>query len=370
VPVDTTYRGRRAATIENDALRVTVLSEGGHIAEVFDNQTGINPLWTPPWPSLEPSTWDPAVHRRTYGSGTDARLLAGIMGHNICLDIFGGPSPDEAAAGLTAHGDGPVVAYEISQSDRSGLTMHALLPLARVRFERRLELQGRAVRIHERVESLCGFDRPIGWTEHVTLGPPFLEKGATEFRASATRSQVFESEFGAADYLRPGALFEWPDAPRADGEVADLRVLTGQPQSSAYTAHLMDASRRRAFFIAYSPAAHLAFGYVWHPADFPWMGIWEENHSRTGPPWNRRTLARGMEFGVSPFPETRRAMVERGRLFDTPTYRWLPANGSVEASYWIVLQTAASIPESLGAFLSSGNFTAEDAEGRRNNPQN
>ncbi len=367
--VDTTYRGRRAATIENEALRVTVLVEGGHIAEVFDHHTGTNPLWTPPWPSLEPSAWTPAVHRGTYGSGTDARLLAGIMGHNICLDIFGGPSPDEAAAGLTAHGDGPVVAYEISHSDAGGLAMHALLPLARVRFERRLELRGRAVNVHERVESLCGVDRPIGWTEHVTLGPPFLEKGATEFRASATRSQVFESAFGAADYLQPGALFEWPDAPRKDGEVADLRVFTSQPRSSAYTAHLMETDGRPAFFIAYSPAARLAFGYLWRAADFPWMGIWEENYSRTGPPWNSRTLTRGMEFGVSPFPETRRAMVERGRLFETPTYRWLPANGAIEASYWIVLQSAASVPESVEAFLGDRDLTTEDAEDRREYPR-
>ena len=37
-----------------------------------------------------------------YGGGADGRLLAGIMGHNLCLDIFGGPSAEEAAAGLTA----------------------------------------------------------------------------------------------------------------------------------------------------------------------------------------------------------------------------------------------------------------------------
>jgi hypothetical protein len=344
VPLDRTYRGRRAAVIENDTLRVTVLVEGGHIAEVFDKQTGVNPLWTPPWRSIEPSAYDRAIHRDTFGGGADAPLLAGIMGHNLCLDIFGAPSPDEAAAGFTAHGDASVVAYEISELT-GGLVMRAQLPLGRIQFERRIELLRRAVSIHERVDSMCGFDRPIGWTEHVTLGPPFLEKGGTEFRASATRSQVFEADFGAADYLRRGAPFDWPNAPGLDGGVVDLRSFTSRPRSSAYTAHLMDPARRRAFFVAYSPAVRLAFGYVWQPSDFPWLGIWEENHSRTAPPWNGETLTRGMEFGVSPFPETRRAMVDRGRLFDTPTYRWLPANGSIEASYWIVLQSAASIPE-------------------------
>src|SRR5688572_31270058 len=52
-----TYRGRRASTIENDNLRVTMLEEGGHIAEIFDKASGMNPLWTPPWPSTEPSVF-------------------------------------------------------------------------------------------------------------------------------------------------------------------------------------------------------------------------------------------------------------------------------------------------------------------------
>ena len=34
MPIPQTYHGRRAASVENDDLRVTVLEEGGHIAEV------------------------------------------------------------------------------------------------------------------------------------------------------------------------------------------------------------------------------------------------------------------------------------------------------------------------------------------------
>jgi hypothetical protein len=266
------------------------------------------------------------------------------MGHNVCLDIFGGPSADEAAAGLTAHGDASIATFEVSQS-RAGLLMQALLPLAQIRFERRIELRAHGVHVAERVTSRCGIDRPIAWTQHVTLGPPFLEKGTTAFRASATRSQVFESPFGSADYLQQGAVFDWPCAPRVGGGSADLRLFTSERTSSAYTAHLMYADDRAASFVAFSPRFRLAFGYVWRPSDFPWMGMWEENCSRGGTPWNGATVARGMEFGVSPFPETRRAMVERGRLFGVPTYRWLPARGSIEAEYAITLQDADTIPE-------------------------
>jgi hypothetical protein len=339
------YRGRRAVVIENADLRVTLLEEGGHIAEIFDKQTAVNPLWTPEWPSIEPSTYDSAVHPE-YGDTVESSLLAGIMGHNVCLDIFGGPSPDEAAAGMPVHGETSVSRFDIGEHD-GRLTMRTVLPLAEVRFERRIDLHGRAVRIHEAVENLSGIDRPIGWTQHVTLGPPFLEKGATQFRASATRSMVFESAVGGADYLKAGAVFDWPMAPRAGEGRVDLRLFTSAAASSAYTAHLMDPRLDHAFFVAFSPASRLAFGYVWRPRDFPWLGIWEENHSRPNPPWNGRTLTRGMEFGVSPMPESRRQMIDRGRLFDVPAYRWIPARGRLDAEYWALTSHVDSIPESL-----------------------
>jgi len=343
-PVDFA-QGRRATSIENDALRVTVLHEGGHIAEILDKPTGINPLWIPPWPSIEPSAYDAARHPE-YGAGAEASLLAGIMGHNLCLDIFGGPSTDEAAAGVPVHGEVSTARFEVDV-DGDRIAMNVVLPSAQVRVERRIALADRTVRIRESVENLASTDRPIGWTEHVTLGPPFLEKGATEFRVSATRSRVFEAACGLDDTLVAGADFEWPLAPRVSGDFEDLRKYTSAPRSSAYTAHLMDPTRDEAFFVAYSRSAALAFGYAWRRADFPWMGIWEENHSRTAPPWNGRTLTRGLEFGVSPMPETRRQMIERGRLFDTPGFRWIGARRRIEVEYRAVLQSSDRIPESL-----------------------
>ena len=339
------FCGRRGAAIENADVRVTVLEEGGHIAEILDKRSGVNPLWVPPWPSIEPSTYDPVRHPE-YGAGAEARLLSGIMGHNVCLDVFGGPSEAEAAAGLGVHGEAPVVPYAI-ESAGAGLVMRADLPLAQLRFERGIDLRGRTVHIREAVENLASHDRPIAWTQHATLGPPFLEKGATEFRASAARSQVLDGRFGDHDYLKSGAVFDWPHAPGGDGGTADLRRYTAAPASSAYTAHLMDPDREQAFFVAFAPGAQLAFGYVWRRADFPWMGIWEENFSRASAPWNGATLARGMEFGVSPFPETRRAMIDRGRTFDTPGFRWIPGRTRIDVEYRAVVLHARAIPDTL-----------------------
>jgi hypothetical protein len=173
------------------------------------------------------------------------------------------------------------------------------------------------------------FDRPIAWTQHVTLGPPFLERGKTRFEVTARRSRTFDGDFG--NLFDRAAEFEWPLAPLAGGGSYDLRVYSDRNVSAGFTTHLMEPSREQVHF----RASHggVTFGYRWRRSDFPWLGIWEENHARKAAPWNGVTMTRGMEFGVSPQPETRRAMVERNSLWGVPAYRWLPARRMLHARY-------------------------------------
>lgn len=341
----TAYRGRRAVTIENGTLRVTVLAEGGHVAEIRDLATGINPLWTPHWPSIEPSVYRASTHPE-YGGGSDASLLAGIMGHNLCLDVFGGPSAEEAAAGLPAHGETSVARFDPAAGDGS-VHMHAILPSAQLRVERRIALEGRTVHFAETVENLTASDRPVGWTQHVTLGPPFLDDD-TELQVTADRALVYPGQFGPADYLKPGEQFAWPRAPRRDGGTADLTRYPGAPSSSAYTAQRLDPARDESSFIAFSPSARFAFAYAWKRADFPWLGRWEENRARGAAPWNAETRTLGLEFGVSPLPEPRRPMIDRGATFETPGFRWIPARHRVQVEYRARLWPADSMPALIG----------------------
>lgn len=320
--------------LENERLRLTLLPGGGHIAAVELKKNGVNPLWDPPWETVDPSAYDPRAHPE-FGSDVDARVLAGIAGHNLCFDIFGVPSEEEAAAGLGVHGEASSVDWEV-ESGNGWMQTKADMPLAGMQIVRRLELSrgsGR-VDISETATNLAGIDRAVGWTQHATLGPPFLEKGETLFEASATRSKVIDGEFApGADRFVSGAEFDWPLAPLAAGGLDDMRRALSVDVSGAFTTHLMDAGQDESFFAAYQPRTETLFGYVWNRRDFPWLGIWEENFSRQHSPWSGRTLARGMEFGASPFPETRREAIERGRLFGERTIGWIPARSSVRADY-------------------------------------
>lgn len=298
------YLGRRAYQWENQDLRVTVVAEGGHIAEIFHKGKGINPLWTPPWPSIDPSTYSAAKHPE-YGTGPEAKLLSGILGHNWCVDFFGPPSEEEARAGYTVHGEASIVAYDEE--------LRAHLPLSQLNVQRRMELDGKKIRFTEDVENLLPFDRHIAWQEHVTLGPPFLERGVTQLEAPILRSaKLNEGEF------------EWKD-----------RTYPSLPTSADYHAHLLTKGEVKVT----NPKLGLWIGYEWNLQDFPWLGIWEENHERKYAPWNGRTMTWGIEFGASPYPEYRFRRATRGLIWAAPTAVWLPAKSKRTIHYTMTLDT-------------------------------
>lgn len=313
-------------------MRVTVLQEGGHIAEITNLATGVNPLWTPPWPTIEPSQYDRARHPE-YGEDAESQLLAGIHGHNLCLDLFGAPSATEAAAGLTVHGEASVAAYT-ARAWPDGLECSCELREARLGFTRRLTLDGERLWFEETVENLSACDRPIAWTQHVTLGPPFLEPGQTQFRANATRSLTYDERHE----------FQWPYWPET-GE--DLRLFTRAAVSGRFSTHLLDPSSEHAGFVAFQPSTRTALGYTWRREDFPWMGLWQENRERQQPPWNGQTVTQGFEFGASPMPESRRKMIDRGSLFGVPAYRWIGARQRAQVRYCAWTAVGDAIPESL-----------------------
>jgi hypothetical protein len=331
------FQGRSAFILQNELAQISVLKEGGHIAEFRHKPSGVNPLWVPPWTSIEPSQYKPAEHPE-YGLNSESQLLSGLMGHNLCLDIFGPPSETEAAAGLGVHGESSVVAYQFEQASDTQLRMSASLPLAGLRITRELTLDGTSLHFQETVKNLTALDRPIAWTQHVTLGPPFLDS-ETRFAMPALRSRTFESAEFDNGVMAVAADFAWPHLPLSNGATVDLSHFDYDNHFSRFSTHLMNPESETAGFAAWSRTHNLLFGYRWSTADFPWLGMWQENRQRTIAPWSGRTITCGMEFGVSPYPETRRQMIERGSLFGVPAYKWLPARGVLSARYSAFIQT-------------------------------
>jgi hypothetical protein len=341
--------GRSGFRLRADWGYVSVLEGGGHICNLSLNAcTGVNPLWRPPWATIDPFKYTRAKHARTYGEPPDGGLLAGIAGHSLSFDHFGPPSPAETTAGLTTHGEAPALKWDVqkyAKSPKPYLQYGLTLPEARIRFSRKLTLDPRnpVIYCEEEAVNLSPYDRPISWNEHVTFGPPFLEPGITWFDMPATRAKVCPASYSPRFSLQPDAEFTWPNAPTKERRRMNLRT-TPALRFGHYTAQLLNPELEIAFIAACNPRLKLLVVYAFQRADFPWVGNWEERYNRTAAPWRGKTFCRGLEFSTTPFAIPRRQTIEQGPLFGEPTYRWLPAKSKAQVRFLILL---VEVPEAF-----------------------
>lgn len=330
--------GRKTWELDNGFAKLAVMVGGGHIAGLrLKGGPAVNPFWIPIWKSIEPWTYRPAMKSK-YG----LKLLAAISGHNLCLGAFGDSSPDEMRAGLSPHGEAPVLRWKMLRKKTRGRSLSLAcgcdMPIAQMQLTRTItSTEGSAVyRVREQVRSLARRDAPFTMCEHVTFGPPFLEKGVTVFDMPATLGHTHPAVFGDIQRMRRDTAFRWPAGPGAKGKV-DLRMIGSEyRKSSDFSTQLMDPAKELAWFSAVNPRLGLLVAYVWKRSDFPWIGNWEENHARKAMPWAGRSFTRGMEFANTPFPIGLRPAVSLGTFQGETTYRWLPALGTVSMEFSIL----------------------------------
>src|SRR5579864_2684966 len=134
--------GRAGYRIRADWGQVGVLEGGGHICELILNSVPrINPLWKPPWKTIDPDRYSPG-RSRIYGPPPDGKLLAGIAGHSLSFDHFGPPSKEEMAAGLATHGEAPSAKWRLlksAASNRPTLRYGCTLREAQIDFHRTID---------------------------------------------------------------------------------------------------------------------------------------------------------------------------------------------------------------------------------------
>lgn len=301
------FRNRDAWILTGRSLRVTVLQSGGHIAEITLAGNGaVNPLWVPGQATMDAEQYNPSVHQKVFGGGSAARLMAGLMGHNLCFPYWGDPSPAEAAAGMTFHGETGIVRWRQTAAGADFMTLTADLTESGTSITRTFRLKGQVVEVEASAANERAWDRPVGWCEHVTLGAPFLERGVTEMQASLTRGRA----------MGTNQEFVWPEGMAE--KTIDLRKVRNLPQSQGFVNNfLVDPQREYGFLAAFHAGYGLVFGYVFPREEYPWLNVWEAN--------SPEMLTRGLEFSNTPVHGTLRTLVKTPALWGTATFNWLPA---------------------------------------------
>ena len=344
-----TFKNRPAIVVANDEIELTILPLSGSMTSLkLVEGDPINPMW------------DAIQNDRDQGRPERA---AGGTGHFVCVDGFGPVSDEEAAAGLSGHGEAARLAWATTEAKSSGgaaeLTQAVTLPRHQELYTRTISLRDgeNVVRVHSTLESLLSFDRPVVWAEHATIGSPYLEAGVTVVDLSPNRAMTRprpKPVRGRTHRLESGEQFEWPLAPTKAGGKVDLRAAPVDHDSLDHTGHLMTRSGKHAWVTALHPEKNLVLGYVFKTSEYPWLQTWE-NYPAKG------MMARGLEFGTQAFDRPRREMITQNRLFGELLYRWLPAMSKIETTY---LMFWAPTPEGFEGVssveLSGGKLTIRD----------
>jgi hypothetical protein len=321
---ESNIHGRPGWVLENGTMRVGVLRGGGHIAELrlisTNPRLSINPLFIPA--------------PRPGASG------GGYMGHLVCFPYYGPASAEERAQGLSGHGEAGSVEWQQTrppQIDAQGITFFygADLPKTQYKIERALTLTAgeSMLRVEEWIENLASYDRPYNRNQHATFGAPFVMPGRSILDMSGTRG-ITDATRTAGSKWAEGRLFEWPDAPTRDGVELSLGDFHAIPGGQVYTPVLADRSKPQGWFTLYNPDYPLLVGYLFPAADHPWIVDWQ-NQPRAD---TTEGMARGIEFGTSPFDEGLRKSVERATLLGASTYKFIGARQRLSTTFTIFLR--------------------------------
>lgn len=349
----TVFEDRAALVLANDKVAVTILNEGGAMAEIVltGDKEKINPLWNPYWIARQAGQTRPASLAR---------------GHFVCIDGFGPASPQERAAGLTSHGEAYTLPWQLQSQEKRGNTRSAAysvtLPIAHETFTRTYHIVDgeNIVWVDSAVTSLLGFDRPVFWGEHATVSAPFLEPGkvVVDMPASKSKTKAYQQP-AATRQLQSYVDFTWPNAPTVDGQSFDVRSAPMKPNTGDHTTTLLDPSRRLVFVTALHAERRLLIGWVFRREEFPWVQTWL---SYPGP--NRMT--RGLEFSTQPFDLPRAEVLKNGPLFDSPVLRILPAKSTLTSSF---LMFYTPVPDGFlkvdDVQLSGGKLVIEDRANKK-----
>lgn len=210
-------RTRRSIELSTGAATLKVDLSGGSLASFA--------LTAPPSGSaVNPLSWDCASH-----DGLDVEdVKPRPLGHFLCCDRWGPPTPAELENGMYYHGEAPQVEWKVSASSASSATMGCDMPMAGMTIERSVEMAPDAAVavVKETVTNVAKLSRMFNQVQHPSIAAPFLSR-ATVVDCNGKRG------FAQADNTNTCAehpelpSFEFPATINRAGTPADARTMTG-----------------------------------------------------------------------------------------------------------------------------------------------
>lgn len=308
---------RRSLELKTAKATLKIDLSGGSLASFIATDEGLtNPL-----------SWDSATH-----DGLDVDdLKPRPLGHFLCCDRWGPPTPAELENGMYYHGEAPQVEWQVSTSTESSATMGCDMPMAGMTIQRSVKMApGAAVAvIKETVRNVGLLCRMYNCVQHPSIASPFLN-AATVIDCNGKRGFAQGDNTNTCAEHPEQPTFEFPATINRKGIRADARTMTGGDDD--VQSYEVDPASELGWVTATDPTrgSGLVFGYCWKRVDYPWISLWCCSR-------DNGYMSRGIEFGTTglhkPFP----MLAKHPTLLGLPTFLTLDAQESQTRSYAMFL---------------------------------
>jgi len=298
--------------MENNSSLLFVNLQGGAYFDFHLKELPINPIC---WRATKPE------ERR-------------FMGHFVCFDRWGPPSPGEKANGFLHHGEVNTLLWTLNDAPhavngRLSGSMMCSLPMAGLQLTRKLELSADepVFFVTEEIKNLNKNGRLFNIVQHVSMAPPFLDK-STLFDNNSL--QGFEDKEDGS-LTQDEIVLKWPQADH-NGAKVNLRQFEGDwPRVSSF---VYDRNDKYGWVTACNPEKNIMLGYIWETRDYPWVNFWRSQE-------NGVPAAFGMEFGTTGLHEPLPVVAKKGKIFGQNIYEFIDASEVISKSFTAFL---AKIP--------------------------
>ncbi len=270
---DLHVRGWRAASLENELLRVTVLPEkGSDIIEFLHKPTDMDFCWFT----------DVGLRRADEARG--AHFIDQYAGGWNEVFPNGGPDSEYRGARYTQHQEVAVLPWEavVAEDTPERVTLQLTVRTVRSPFRavKRLTLVRGEARLYleEEITNEGRVEHHAMWGHHLAYGAPFLEPGCRVEMPPGTR--VIPHPGGEA--------VAWPD-----GAAHDLSIIAerGAPSGICYL------QVPEGYYRLVHPGRGLAAEVRWDAGALPYCWFWQEYGATEGYPW----YGRHYNIGLEPF---------------------------------------------------------------------
>lgn len=293
ITTDITIKGNRAVVMENQMLRLTILTERGtDIIELLYKPLDIDLMWRSPV----------RLHHKSDYISTTGNSLGNYLDHNSggWQEILpnGGNECFYKGACLGMHGEISNIPWEFQvirdEEDEIAVVFSVSTLRSPFRLEKRITLKAfeSVIYLSEKLTNLAKEPMELMWGHHPTVGKPFLDETCM-ISTNAVKGFTLKPQDFKNQRLEPDCEFLWPLS-KANCKTVDLSAVPPANEGTADMIYLTGFPKH-AWYKVSSKKLGLSYGLNWDGEQFPYLWMWLICGGADGYPWYGRTYNLALE---------------------------------------------------------------------------